>query len=100
MELAFSVAGVEYTARADVFHDISIEVSPYAPSSAQTECFHLPTAAAAPFTAGTFVASIDAGASINCPVVSSLCPHSNGTHTECVGHALPGAVTLRDIAPM
>lgn len=27
----------------------------------------------------------------------TLCPHSNGTHTECVGHALSGGVTLDDI---
>lgn len=26
-----------------------------------------------------------------------LVPHANGTHTECVGHALPGHVTLADI---
>ncbi len=94
------VAGVRCCARADDGCDVSIEVAPLDAASPSPQCFHLPHAAAAPFTAGTFTASVDAGASINCPVISSLCPHSNGTHTECVGHALPGAITLKDVAPM
>ena len=41
--------------------------------------------------------SVDGGASVNCPS-TSLIPHGNGTHTECVGHALPGVVALgRDV---
>jgi len=90
------------------YHDLSIAVTPWAPPAAQVQAFHLPAAAAAPFSvppsspaAGAgFVASVDAGGSVNCAVISSLCVHSNGTHTECAGHALPGAVTLASVAPL
>lgn len=100
MELTFVVNGERYSASSSSYADISVAVAPYDPSTSQPETFHLPPAVAAPFTAGAFTASIDSGASINCPVVSSLCAHSNGTHTECVGHALPGRITLADIAPV
>lgn len=72
-------------------------VQPYSSSGSEPTCFGLPTSQAQPFTAGSFVASVAKGASINCPVVTSLCPHSNGTHTECIGHALYETVTLHDI---
>ena len=89
------------------YHDLSIAVAPWAPPAAQVQTFHLPAAAAAPFAVAPapgggagFVASVDAGGSVNCAVISSLCVHSNGTHTECAGHALPGAVTLAQVAPL
>ena len=94
------------------YHDLSIAVTPWAPPAAQVQAFHLPAAAAAPVTVPAadapaapeasrgFVASVDAGGSVNCAVISSLCVHSNGTHTECAGHALPGAVTLAHVAPL
>jgi arylformamidase len=99
MELVLRVGGVQYAAHTSSYTSLSIDIAP-SEAAGGPECFGLPRAQSAPFTAGTFVASVDAGASINCPVISSLCPHSNGTHTECVGHALPGRVTLRDIAPV
>ena len=70
--------------------DLSIPVRPYADGAEQSSAFGLPPATA------TLACSVDGGASVNCPLVHSLCAHSNGTHTECVGHALPGHVTLRD----
>jgi hypothetical protein len=81
-------------------HDLSIAVAPLSAPLAQVSAFGLPPSRAAPFSAGDFVASVDAGGSVNCAVLSSLCPHSNGTHTECAGHALPGAVTLAHVAPL
>lgn len=78
--------------------DASISVAPYDAEHLQPSTFDLPFAAAAPFHAGDFTASVDSGASINCAVISSLCAHSNGTHTECVGHVLPGCVTLGGLA--
>jgi arylformamidase len=71
-----------------VFHDCTIPVSPFAPAAAQTSTFGLPLPAA------DRSYSVDLGASCNCPIFSSLCAHSNGTHTECAGHVLPGAATL------
>lgn len=67
---------------------------------ASPSCFGVPDAAAAPFASGSFSASVgeDGSGSCNCPVISSLCAHTNGTHTECVGHVLPaGRVTLEDV---
>lgn len=98
MDLTFTLSGTRYSADLHYGTDCCIPIKPYASSEEQkTQCFHLPAAEARPFTAGSFVASVSAGASINCPVVSSMCFHSNGTHTECVGHALPGNVTLLDV---
>ena len=82
------------------FFDLSISVNPYLSPLEQVQTFGLPPSTAHPFSIGSFVASVDAGGSVNCPIVSSLCAHSNGTHTECVGHALPGRVTLSNILPI
>lgn len=98
MELYFTIDKQTYSFQADKFIDLSLEVRPNATD--QPSCFHLPSAVASPFSTGTFTCSVDAGASVNCSVISSLCPHSNGTHTECVGHVLPGSVTLKDIVPL
>jgi len=70
------------------FLDCTIYVSPYASASSQTSTFGLPLP-----TADTSY-SVDRGSSCNCPIFSSICAHSNGTHTECAGHVLPGARTL------
>jgi len=82
------------------FFDLSIAVNPYLSPLEQVQTFGLPPSSAQPFQVGSFIASVDAGGSVNCPIVSSLCAHSNGTHTECIGHALPGQVTLSKIEPI
>ena len=69
-------------------HDVSIPVRPYA--ATQVSAFGLPPAAATP------LCSVDGGASVNCPELR-FSPHGSGTHTECVGHCLPGCVTLADV---
>ena len=74
--------------------DASIPVAPYATEG--PGAFGLPRASAAPVRAGEWVGSVDKGASVNCSTVT-LCAHANGTHTECVGHALGGQVTLQDV---
>jgi len=98
MELSFTIENITYSFIADKYTSLALDVRPNATD--QPSCFHLPSAIAAPFTTGIFTASVDAGASINCSIISSLCPHSNGTHTECVGHVLPGSITLKDIIPL
>ena len=96
MHLKIQVGGSTFTANTDISFDLSMAVSPYTPALLQPQTFGLPGATASPFSTGSFTCAVDAGASVNCPVVS-LCPHSNGTHTECVGHILPGRVTLKDM---
>ena len=98
MRINTTIGSFALTSDMRVGVDCSIAVTPYETAHLQPEAFGLPSAAAAPFTSGGFVASVDAGASINCAVVSSMCAHSNGTHTECVGHVLPGRVTLGTFA--
>jgi len=71
--------------------DLSIPASPYAPPRSQVRTFGLPEPAAAEDY------SVDNGASVNCPI-ATMCFHSCVTHTECVGHLLPGRVTLYDVA--
>ena len=98
MRVNFSVpGGHSFTADTTQSVDASIDVSPYVARHLQPQTFGLPEAHAAPFSAGSFTASVDSGASCNCPIVDSLCVHSNGTHTECVGHVLGGRVTLSTI---
>ncbi|KAA0151848.1 hypothetical protein FNF29_04254 [Cafeteria roenbergensis] len=75
------------------FVDCSIAVRPA--EEKQSRAFGLPNATAAPFTAGSFVCSVSAGASVNCPVLHT-CAHSNGTHTEGAAHVLPGQRTLSE----
>ena len=69
-------------------HSLCTTVKPKAGSN--VSAFGLPPPATKDFC------TVDAGASVNCAAVE-LTPHGNGTHTECVGHALPGSVTLADI---
>jgi len=77
-------------------YDASIGTAPYSDAALQTQAFGLPFAAAEPVAFGSFVCSVDKGASVNCPTIT-MCAHSNGTHTECVGHILPGGITLADV---
>lgn len=87
----------ELQASSGTFIPVGQVIHPYKDCSSEPTCFGLPTSSAQPFASGSFIASVSEGASINCPVITSLCPHSNGTHTECVGHALSETVTLEDI---
>ena len=98
MRIETTIGGFLFSADMGTGTDASISTSPYDPEHLQPSAFDLPFACAAPFTSGDFTASVDSGASINCAVISSLCAHSNGTHTECVGHVLPGRVTLGGLA--
>jgi len=75
--------------------DISIHCRPY--DRQALSALSLPACSAAPHTAGGWIGSVDRGASVNCPAVT-LVPHGSGTHTETVGHVLPGTVILgRDV---
>lgn len=61
-----SGARTEFEASMAEFTDCSIAVRPA--EEQQPRAFGLPNATAAPFTAGSFVCSVSAGASVNCPV--------------------------------
>ncbi|CAE7691578.1 unnamed protein product, partial [Symbiodinium sp. KB8] len=91
-ELAISAARLAWSASTS----LGVSVKPYAKATEQVSAFGLPPASAAPIKFGEWEGSVDAGASVNCPIVT-LCAHSSGTHTECVGHVLPGTVTLSQL---
>lgn len=75
--------------------DASIAQAPYSSAKA-LEAFYLPPPKAEPVKFGEWVGAVDAGASVNCPILT-CCPHGNGTHTECVAHALPGTLSIVDL---
>ncbi len=62
----------------------------------QPRHFGAPPARARPLEVEGFVGDTRAGGSCNCEVLT-LVPHCNGTHTECVGHIVPG---LRSVATL
>lgn len=101
MELSLRVDGRSFAVDTASGVDASIAISPSEGNpfseGAVVRAFGIPAASAAPLTFGSWVGAVDAGASVNCPVLSA-CFHGVGTHTECVGHALAEHVYLhRDI---
>ena len=52
---------------------------------AQPNHFDSPKATTKPLQLGGFIGSTKQGGSCNCHVIEFI-PHTNGTHTECVGH--------------
>ncbi len=74
-------------------HDISIEVQF---GGEQPNAFGIDRAVAEPYRVGDWVGDTREGGSVNCFVVT-LCPHGNGTHTECVGHIVDERVAIADI---
>lgn len=62
----------------------------------QPNAFGIDRASARPFRAGEWVGDTREGGSVNC-FVATLCPHGNGTHTECVGHIVDQRVAIADI---
>lgn len=73
--------------------DLSIPARPYAQPTDRVRTFHLPLEDAPAAQFGDTRIAVDDGCAVNCPVMS-VSFHSSCTHTECVGHMLPGKVTL------
>lgn len=75
--------------------DISIHARPY--ERVALSALSLPHCSAEPHRSGGWIGSVDRGSSVNCPQLT-LVPHGSGTHTETVGHVLPGTIVLgRDV---
>jgi kynurenine formamidase len=60
--------------------------------------FGLPPTTVRPFTAGSFVARLAAGAPINCDILE-IAPHGAGTHTETARHASDAGPSLAALGP-
>lgn len=63
---------------------------------AQPSAFGIDRATAVAYRSGDWVGDVREGGSVNCFVVT-MCPHGNGTHTECVGHIVAQRVCINDI---
>lgn len=103
MELSLRVAEREFAVDAASPVDLSIRIAPLAGDpfneGETVRAFGIPRASSAPLTFGSWIGAVDAGASVNCPVLSA-CFHGVGTHTECVGHALAERVYLHRNIPV
>lgn len=64
----------------------------------QLRCFGSQAAASAPLVIGEFSGRVSSGASCNCSVLT-ITPHTNGTHTEGVGHLTVERVDVHAIIP-
>lgn len=65
---------------------------------AQLHCFSAPVATSKALQTADFTGRVDRGGSCNCSVLT-LTPHSNGTHTECVGHLTSQALDVYKVVP-
>lgn len=75
-------------------YDLSIPLTFNGP---QPSFFGAAHASSQAITGGSFVGDVRRGGSCNC-ATHTLTPHCNGTHTECVGHVVEDAVSIRDVA--
>ena len=85
--------GTEVTIDLGDPHDISVRLEF---DGRQPNAFGIDRATAAPYRVGDWVGDTRAGGSVNCFVVT-VCPHGNGTHTECVGHIVDERVAIADV---
>lgn len=93
MRVSFEWAGQNWRCDLTAPIDISTRLAFDGP---QPRAFGIDAARAEPYRVGTWVGDVREGGSVNCFVVS-LCPHGNGTHTECVGHITAERVAVADI---
>lgn len=88
-----SLSGETYSVDLGAPHDISTRLNFNGP---QPNAFGIEPATAEPYRTGDWVGDTRQGGSVNCEIVT-LCPHGNGTHTECVGHIVDERVAIADI---
>ena len=93
MNLSFEAGGQRWRADLRDPHDISVRLEF---GGDQPNAFGIDDAAARPYRVGDWVGDTRRGGSVNCFVVT-LCPHGNGTHTECVGHIVDERIAITDI---
>lgn len=93
MKIKFTWNGDAYCI--DISAPIDISIPLMNGEANQPNAYGAPLYEATPVKAGSFVGSLEAGAPVNFFNIA-LNPHGNGTHTECVGHILPGPYSIRD----
>lgn len=93
MDLTVKIA--EKTYRVDINHPLDISIALNF-SDPQVKVFGSAPASKESFKSGDFIGSVRLGGSCNCEVLH-LCPHTHGTHTECVGHILDSDINICDV---
>ncbi len=84
---------VPYSVTLERPHDLSIPIRFDGP---QVSVFGGSPADKKPLLSGRFIGAVDQGGSCNCDVVR-FAPHTNGTHTECVGHIADRPIAVCDM---
>ena len=90
MQLSLVSKNQTYVADLSSGIDLSLSIGP---GGDNPNAFHIQPAQFEPIRVGDFVGAVAEGGSANCEVLT-LCPHGNGTHTECVGHILKDRYTV------
>lgn len=90
MQLSLVSKNQTYVADLSSGIDLSLSIGP---GGDNPNAFHIQPALFEPIRVGDFVGAVAEGGSANCEVLT-LCPHGNGTHTECVGHILKDRYTV------
>ena len=92
MEMTLHIDGHDYAVTLDAPHDISIAITS---DAAQLSVFGGAPASAEPLRAGGFIGDVTLGGSCNC-FIHHFCAHTNGTHTEGIGHITAEATPVID----
>jgi kynurenine formamidase len=90
VQLSLVFKNQTYVADLSAGIDLSLSIGP---GGDNPNAFHIQAALFEPIRVGDFVGAVAEGGSANCEVLT-LCPHGNGTHTECVGHILKNRYTV------
>ena len=93
MNVLIDIDGKSYSA--DLNKPLAISI-PLVPGGNNPRCFHAEIPNARPVVSGTFIGSVTLGSPVNF-YKTTITPHGNGTHTECVGHISTEMETVNEI---
>lgn len=92
MNLNIRIEGRNFAVDTSLGHNISLLLDA---NQAGPRCYFAPPLRFEAVVAGDFIGDLTAGGHVNYKNIH-LNPHGNGTHTECVGHILPGNYTIHE----
>lgn len=90
-----TLTGPDGTIRADLDRPFDLSI-PLLFDGEQPNAFGAPAATAEAFRSGGFIGDVSLGGSCNCKQYH-IVPHSNGTHTECVGHITHQRIDVHEV---
>ena len=90
MNVLIDIDGTKYSA--DLNKPLILSI-PLIPGGINPRCFNAEKPDARPVISGNFIGSVPLGSPVNF-YKTTITPHGNGTHTECVGHISPEMETV------